>query len=195
MGKAAAMALSILSMASHSLAAGEPGVATVRVKGHAALLSGRGQGSVLDASWGPSVEGGARFPTPSWGQFGLYGFVEQDSWLAVEVDGRVDAGALSFGVGGEWLYFGLFRTAFRAGPSILLFDTALHPVGNVGIFVGVEPLGILFELNDDWALSFDPLSVAWVNPTPEGGSSPSVGHLQYRSGLGVEWRPGFFRLP
>jgi hypothetical protein len=189
------LTLLLLSFGPDSFAQDEPSAATVRAKGHAALLSGRGQGSVLDVSWGPGLEGGARFPTARRGQFGVFGFVEQDSWLAVEVEGRVDPGTLSFGLGGEWLYFGLLRTALRVGPSVLLFDTALHRAGNVGIFVGLEPLGIVFELDDAWALCFDPLSIAWVNPTPEGGLSPSVGHLQYRSSLGVEWRPGFFRRP
>lgn len=160
-----------------------------RLEGHGALLSERTGAGLLDVSFGPSLLSGYRFPSSRSFSFGVFGVVEQDSWMAMEVKGRVDPGALQVGAGVEVLYWDYFRSALSAGPSLLLFDTGLHDAGRLGIFWELRPVGLMRAVHPNWALSFDPLSVAWINPTLEGGNSPSTGHLQYRCTLGLEWRP------
>lgn len=165
-----------------------PETAVLGAQAHGAFLTDAPRESIFDISYGPALRGGYRFPGGKYTQWGVLGFFERDVWVVSEYELRADPGVLNFGVGIELLYFEFVRSALLFGPSILVFDTALHDAGAVGIFTELKPLGAQFYFWNRWGLTFDPLSVAWVNPTPEGGQAPSVGHLQYRTSVGIEWR-------
>lgn len=165
-----------------------PATAVLRAEAHGAFLTDAPRESMLNISFGPALRGGYRFEGGPRAQWGVLGFVERDAWVVSDYEFRADPGVVNLGLGVELLYFGFLRSAFYVGPSILVFDTALHDEGNVGLFTELHPLGAQFYFWDRLGLTFDPLSVAWVNPTPENGKAPSVGHLQYRTTVGVEWR-------
>jgi hypothetical protein len=165
-----------------------PESAVLRLEGHASFLTDAVERSMLDVSYGPALKGGYRARGNEWGQWGGFAMIERDAWLATEYDSRLDPGVLNAAIGVEYLYYGYFRSAVSVGPSILLFDTGLHQPGSVGLFAEIQPIGMQLQFKHRWSLTFDPLGVAWVNPTPEWGNGPSVGHLQYRTSVGIEWR-------
>src|SRR5690606_31575266 len=158
-----------------------PATPVLRLEGHGTLLTDADRESVLNVSYGPALRGGYRFRGGARGQWGVFAVVERDVWVTIDFEKRADPGVLNMGLGVELLYYGFLRSAVSMGPSILVFDAAFHDAGNVGIFTELHPLGAQVSLTRRLFISFDPLSVSWVNPTPEGGQAPSVGHLQYRS--------------
>lgn len=186
---AAAAAVSTFSLASSSGAQERfPSTFVFSAEAHGSLLTDAPRESLLNISYGPTVRAGYRFSGGSRGQWGVFSFFERDVWVVSDYELRADPGVMNFGLGVELLYFGFLRSSYSIGPSILVFDTALHDEGNTGFFSELRPLGAEFRFLHRWALTFDPLSVAWVNPTPEGGNAPSVSHFQYRTSLGLVWR-------
>jgi hypothetical protein len=165
-----------------------PSTFALGVEAHGSLLTDALRESIFNISYGPAFRGGYRFPGGKSAQFGVFGFFERDAWVVSEYEVRADPGVLNFGLGIELLYFEFLRSSLLFGPSVLVFDTALHDEGTTGIFTELKPLGAQLYFWDRWGLTFDPLSVAWVNPTPENGRAPSVGHMQYRTSVGLEWR-------
>lgn len=165
-----------------------PATVVLGVDAHGSLLTDAPREAILNISYGPALRGGYRFEGDKRVQWGVLGFFERDVWVVSDYELRSDPGVLNLGLGIELLYFDFLRSAILVGPSILVFDTALHDEGSVGIFSELHPLGAQFYFWNRWGFTFDPLNVAWVNPTPENGKAPSVGHLQYRTTIGLEWR-------
>ncbi len=183
------VALSVILYGRPAEAGEQPVPATfvLGAQSHGALLTDAEERSILDMSYGWSLRAGYRTRETNFGQFGAFLFAQRDTWVATDYELRADPGVANFGAGLELLYFDSFRTAFVFGPSQLVFDTALHDAGSLGVYTELYPIGVRSSLGRWWGLLFDPLSVAWVNPTPEFGKAPSLGHLQYRTTLSLEW--------
>lgn len=162
----------------------------VGVEVHGAALTDVAGSAVLDAAFGYGLRGGYRFaPSPGLGQWGLVGQVEIDHWIPTELDSGVDPGVLNVGVGGELVYIGGFvRSSLLVGTSTLIFDAALDDAGSTGLFVDLRPIGVRYRLSDSFAITFDPISFAFVAPVL--GSGPNIRHHEYRIVLGVEMLAG-----
>ena len=75
----------------------------------------------MQGTFGYGARGGYR-----WDSLGVFIQLEQNFWLATEVDSKPVYGAINIGLGGELIYAaGFVRTSLSAGPSILAFDTEL----------------------------------------------------------------------
>lgn len=75
------------------------------------------------------------------------------------------------------------RTTVNAGTSVLLMDLVGAPAGSVGIFVGIVPLGLEWQVSKRINLLFDPVVLAL--PVPQLQGVPFA-YGQYRSALGFE---------
>ena len=151
----------------------------VQVEGHVSLLSDAADRSTIGNYFGYGVRGGYRL-----GQWGFFGTVEHNLWLASESELSVQNGALNVGAGFEFHFFeGRVRSSLALGPSIQLFDTVLEKAGSVGFFIDARFAGLRWELNEHFALQLDPLSFALVAPIV--GSIPLI-LAQYRTVLTLE---------
>ncbi len=149
---------------------------------HGTLLAGAGGRSVLNPRFGWAVRGGKR-----WGRWAGFVQLEQDLWLASDFENNVTQGVLNPGIGLECRYIGGFlATSIAAGPSILLFDTALDDAGQVGFFFDIRPTGMRFRPIDsyeDFILKVEPLTMTFVVPVLTG--IPLI-QVEYRTVVSVE---------
>ncbi len=114
---------------------------------------------------------------------------EYNPWISLS-GGRVTAGAASAYVPlivrlkrfGTWE----LRTTAYAGASMLLFDLVGADKGTVGLFAGINPLGLALPIGSDAMLVIKPGDVAVSAPALQG--IPFFYH-QYRLTIGVEWYP------
>ena len=155
----------------------------VHGEGHLSVFTDLADRSLIAGTFGYGLRGGRRWAN-GWGAF-LH--LEQDLWLTTELDKEVTQGAYNVGPGGELVFAGgRVRTALALGLSILAFDTALDPAGNVGLFLDARPLGVRWAVGEQLTLGLDPIGFALVAPAL--GGIPLV-RVEYRSGLYLEWTP------
>ena len=76
------------------------------------------------------------------------------------------------------------RTSAHLGTSILVYDVFGAPRYSTGLFLGISPLGLDFDLGNSWRIVFDP--AALMVPMPNLGQIPLV-YEQYRISLGISW--------
>lgn len=76
------------------------------------------------------------------------------------------------------------RTTLHVGTSTLLFDLYGAPSGSTGLFLGLNLLGIEWEVTKNVSVIVDPAKVAL--PIPQFSGVP-FGYLQYRFSIGVQW--------
>jgi hypothetical protein len=152
-----------------------------QVEVHGSLLNDTADSSLIGVTFGPAVKVGRR-----WGRWGVFLSLEQNSWLGTDFGSALQPGSINIGVGGEVSYAGGFiRTSLAAGPSVLLWETALDQPGSTGIFVDVRPVGLRWAVKDWLVLMFDPMSFALVAPVL---GSPSLVLVQYRTSFTTEFR-------
>lgn len=148
---------------------------------HWSLLSDTPDHSMLSISAGFALRAGYRLR-----HWGVLIAVERDYWRATELVHGMQQGVLNVGLGGEYLFqAGALRSSLLVGPSVLLFDTVLHDKGEVGVYTEARPLGVRFRLSKHFAVWFDPLTAAFMQPMLREG--PVVRVLQYRTVLGLEF--------
>jgi hypothetical protein len=138
----------------------------------------RGAGSVsLGARWNP------------WRDLGFGLDAEYNPWVSVS-GFEVAPGAASLYVPVIWRLkrFGTWelRSTAYAGASMILFDLVGVDRGTVGLFGGINPLGLALPLGGHAKLVIKPGDVAISAPQLRG--IPYY-YLQYRFTIGVEWYP------
>ncbi len=152
----------------------------IGTEGHFSLLSDSVDRSVLGNAFGYGLNSGYR-----WGNWGLFGHVEHNLFVATEFDRQVVNGALNIGLGGEYFFHDRgARTSLTLGPSILLFDTLIDDAGETGFFIDIRPGGLRWHLGGDFFATFDPLTFGVVAPVV--GSIPLV-NIEYRTIISVEY--------
>lgn len=110
--------------------------------------------------------------------------LEAARWRAPELGGRTWQTALNIGFGiARYHRSGLLRTMLLVGPSILTRANDLDPVGSVGLYVDLRPLGFSWRFNERFALSADLLYMTLVAPVLTG--VPLI-DFQFRSSVGLE---------
>jgi hypothetical protein len=75
------------------------------------------------------------------------------------------------------------RSSLQLGVAVQLFDLAGVPKGSVGVFAGLNPLGIEIKLSGHLFLVFYPLGVAV--PATQLNGAPFA-YPQFRTTLGLE---------
>jgi MYXO-CTERM domain-containing protein len=138
----------------------------------------RGAGAVsLGARWNP------------WRDLGFGLDAEYNPWVSVS-GFEVAPGAASLYVPVIWRLkrFGTWelRSTAYAGASMILFDLVGVDSGTVGLFGGINPLGLALPLGGHAKLVVKPGDVAISAPQLRG--IPYY-YLQYRFTIGVEWYP------
>lgn len=76
------------------------------------------------------------------------------------------------------------RSTLHAGVSRLLFDLYGAPKGSMGPYIGVNLLGLDYELGNQLYLVVDPADIAV--PIPQTKGTP-LAFPQYRITIGVQW--------
>lgn len=76
------------------------------------------------------------------------------------------------------------RTSGHLGASTLLFDLSGAPAGSVGPYLGVNFLGLEYELSPNLSLVIDPADVAFATPRASGAI---LMYRQYRFTVGVQF--------
>jgi hypothetical protein len=113
---------------------------------------------------------------------------EWNPWYAVNGASTIRAGAFN-GYGTAILRIPLayqrfdLRATFNLGTSVLLIDLYGAPKWTTGLFVGLHPLGIEWEINRRLFLIVDPIGYAL--PVPQLGGVP-LAFPQYRATVGLE---------
>jgi hypothetical protein len=152
----------------------------VELEGHLSVFSDAPDTSMINLTTGYALRGGYR-----WGPWGVLGHIERNYWLPTEYSTALASGVLNLGVGGEFFFAGGFaRSSVTIGPSILLFDTALHDAGRTGFFFDVRPIGVRYPLHEHIVIALDPLTVAYVQPIVF--DENIIRLVEYRTVLGVE---------
>jgi MYXO-CTERM domain-containing protein len=152
----------------------------VELEGHLSVFSDAPDTSLINMTMGYALRGGYR-----WGHWGLLGHIERNYWLPTEYSSSLASGALNIGIGGEFFFAGGFaRSSITIGPSILLFDTALHDAGRTGFFLDLRPIGVRYPLHEHIVIALDPLTVAYVQPIVF--DENVIRLVEYRTVLGVE---------
>ena len=129
---------------------------------------------------------GARLRVDRHWTFGLD--AEWNPWIAVEAAQAVRAGVFNayatviLRVPLSYERFNL-RTTANLGMSRLLIDLYGAPKGSTGIYAGLSPLGIEWEISRRAFLLLDPIGIAV--PIPHLSGVP-FSYTQYRATLGVE---------
>ena len=75
------------------------------------------------------------------------------------------------------------RSSLQLGVAVQMFDLAGVPAGSVGVFAGLNPLGIELKLSGHFFLIFCPLGVAV--PATQLNGAPFA-YPQFRSTLALE---------
>ncbi len=148
---------------------------------------------------GPRIEGRASLsvdnPAYAFGLAGLYGFkradlgvfAELNPWYSIERR-RMSLGATNFGVLGHYLHplrrDLVLRFGLGVGASMLNAEMLGVNAGNLGIFVNVRAMGLIWELADGVALTADPLDIALPAP---GLTGWPILFTQHRVSLGLQF--------
>jgi hypothetical protein len=163
------------------------GVGTAAADDHPRTLGAAASvGGAIDRAAAAASVGVRWNPTSA---IGLGLDAEYNPWISLS-GGRVTAGAASAYVPlivrlkrfGTWE----LRTTAYAGASMLLFDLVGADKGTVGLFAGINPLGLALPIGSDAMLVIKPGDVAVSAPALQG--IPFFYH-QYRLTIGVEWYP------
>jgi hypothetical protein len=148
---------------------------------HLSVLSNLVERSTVNLSFGYSGRFGYRWAT----NWGVYFQAEHNVWTETELEVEMRQGVFNLGVGAERLFFDRrMRAALAAGPSILLYQTALDDPGTTGLFVDVRPTGVRWPVGKSFVLVLDPLTFTVAAPVL--GGIPLV-QIQYRTAFGVEY--------
>ncbi len=160
----------------------EEGEIFVKTELHSSLFTDAPDRSVFAASRGGGLEVGYR-PSHRWGVF-LH--VEQNRWLASEVEQELTQGVLNIALGsGFRLFEDRVRVSVAAGTSTLLFDTFLDEAGSTGLYVDVRPGSFRWHPLEWLTLELQPLSYALMMPVMD---RPRVVVFEYRGAFSAEWR-------
>jgi len=149
---------------------------------------------------GPRLEARASLsvdnPSYAFGLAGLYGFkradvgvfAELNPWYSIERR-RMSLGATNFGVLGHYLHplrrDLVLRFGLGVGLSMLNADMLGVNAGNLGVFLNVRALGLIWEFADGVALTADPLDLAL--PAPGLTGWPLL-FTQHRFSLGLQFQ-------
>jgi MYXO-CTERM domain-containing protein len=149
---------------------------------------------------GPRLEARASLsvdnPAYAFGLAGLYGFkradvgvfAELNPWYSIERR-RMSLGATNFGVLGHYLHplrrDLVLRFGLGLGLSMLNADMLGVNAGNLGVFLNVRALGLIWEFSDGVALTADPLDLAL--PAPGLTGWPLL-FTQHRFSLGLQFQ-------
>jgi hypothetical protein len=143
-------------------------------------------GGAFDRAAG-AVSLGARWNP--WRSLGFGLDAEYNPWVSVSAS-EVAAGAASLYVPVIWRIkrFGTWelRSTASAGATMLLFDLVGVDKGDIGLFLGWNPLGLALPLGSDIKLVVKPGDIAVSAPQLRG--IPFYYH-QYRFTVGIEWYP------
>jgi hypothetical protein len=149
---------------------------------------------------GPRLEARASLsvdnPAYAFGLAGLYGFkradvgvfAELNPWYSIERR-RMSLGATNFGLLGHYLHpirrDLVLRFGLGLGLSMLNADMLGVNAGNLGVFVNVRALGLIWEFSDGVALTADPLDLALPAP---GLTGWPILFTQHRFSLGLQFQ-------
>ena len=148
---------------------------------------------------GPRLEARASLsvdnPAYAFGAAGLYGFkradvgifAELNPWYSIERR-RMSLGATNFGVLGHYLHplrrDLVLRFGLGLGLSMLNADMLGVNAGNLGIYLNIRAMGLIWEFADGVALTVDPLDLALPAPALVGW--PLL-FTQHRTSLGLQF--------
>jgi hypothetical protein len=148
---------------------------------------------------GPRLEarGSLSVDNPAYavGLAGLYGFkradvgvfAELNPWYSIERR-RMSLGATNFGVLGHYLHplrrDLVLRFGLGVGVSMLNADMLGVNAGNLGIFLNLRAMGLIWEFTDGVALTADPLDIALPAPGLVGWP---ILFTQHRFSLGLQF--------
>jgi hypothetical protein len=148
---------------------------------------------------GPRIEARASLsvdnPAYAFGLAGLYGFkradvgvfAELNPWYSIERR-HMSLGASNFGVLGHYLHplrrDLLLRFGLGVGVSLLNADMLGVNAGNLGVFLDVRAMGMIWEFADGVALTADPLDIAMPAP---GLTGWPILFTQHRTSLGLQF--------
>jgi hypothetical protein len=148
---------------------------------------------------GPRLEarGSVSVDNPAYavGLAGLYGFkradvgvfAELNPWYSIERR-RMSLGATNFGVLGHYLHplrrDLVLRFGLGFGLSMLNADMLGVNAGNLGVFLDVRAMGLIWEFADGVALTADPLDIALPAPGLVGWP---ILFTQHRVSLGLQF--------
>jgi hypothetical protein len=149
---------------------------------------------------GPRLEARASLsvdnPAYAFGLAGLYAFkradvgvfAELNPWYSIERR-RMSLGATNFGVLGHYLHplrrDLVLRFGLGVGLSMLNADMLGVNAGNLGVFLDVRAMGLIWEFADGVALTADPLDLAL--PAPGLTGWPLL-FTQHRFSLGLQFQ-------
>jgi MYXO-CTERM domain-containing protein len=157
------------------------------------------------AARGPRKVGGPRLearaslsvdnPAYAFGVAGLYGFKHADLGIFAELNPwysidrrRMSLGATNFGVLGHYLHplrrDLVLRFGLGLGMSMLNADMLGVNAGNLGLFLDVRAMGLIWEFADGVALTADPLDLALPAP---GLTGWPILFTQHRMSLGLQF--------
>jgi hypothetical protein len=134
-------------------------------------------------------------PAYAFGLAGLYGFkradvgvfAELNPWYSLERR-RLSLGATNFGVLGHYLHplrrDLVLRFGLGFGFSMLNADMLGVNAGNLGLFLDVRAMGLIWEFTDGVALTADPLDLALPAP---GLTGWPILFTQHRMSLGLQF--------
>ncbi len=148
---------------------------------------------------GPRLEARASLsvdnPAYAFGVAGLYGFKHADVGVFAELNPwysidrrRMSLGATNFGVLGHYLHplrhDLVLRFGLGVGFSMLNADMLGVNAGNLGMFLDVRAMGLIWEFADGVALTADPLDLALPAP---GLTGWPILFTQHRFSLGLQF--------
>jgi hypothetical protein len=148
---------------------------------------------------GPRLEARASLsvdnPAYAFGLAGLYGFKRADVGIFAEVNPwysierrRMSLGSTNFGVLSHYLHplrrDLVLRFGLGVGLSMLNADMLGVNAGNLGVFLNVRAMGLIWELSDGVAVTADPLDIALPAP---GLTGWPILFTQYRASLGLQF--------
>lgn len=173
-----------------------PALAALGSPGEAANAATSPFASGLEHRWAVAAQVGGALTLPSldvaidgarrWRGFGILAKVDWNRWVNTQKPPMLTRGTLNLGLGGEYWYFDRHvRAALMAGPSILLFRTALNRPGETGVFVDCYPFSLNWRLAGPFYTRFDPLSFHVIAPVLD--TIPLV-VIEYRTSIALEWR-------
>lgn len=147
---------------------------------HGSFINDVEDRATIGDSFGYDIKAGWR-----WKNLGVFFQFEHNMWVTSELEMGVKQGAVNLGIGLEVNYLnGYVRTSIAAGPSILLFNTAVDRAGSVGVFIDLRPIGLRWPIKRHFAITFDPMSFALVAPALD--RVPLL-MVQFRTTLGFEF--------
>jgi MYXO-CTERM domain-containing protein len=148
---------------------------------------------------GPRLEARASFsvdnPAYAFGVAGLYGFrradvgvfAELNPWYSIDRR-RMSLGATNFGILGHYLHplrrDLVLRFGVGIGFSMLNADMLGVNAGNLGMYLDIRAMGLIWEFADGVALTADPLDLALPAP---GLTGWPILFTQHRMSLGLQF--------